>query len=106
MLLLDNVEHNRDHDPWPWGGEPIYRDDQLVGTVTTTSYGFSLKKHVALGFVHNYSEPVTADWVKRGEYEMEIAGIRYPCKVRLSAPILPTKVSEGTKAYEATRHDM
>ena len=36
MLQLDNVDHNSDLDPWPWGGEPIYRDGVLVGNVTTT----------------------------------------------------------------------
>lgn len=36
MLLLDPVDHNTDLDPWPWGGEPIYRDDKFCGTVTTT----------------------------------------------------------------------
>jgi glycine cleavage system aminomethyltransferase T len=54
MLLLDNVEHDLETQPWPWGGEPIYRDGKYVGSVTTTSYGFSLKKHVAIGFVHRY----------------------------------------------------
>ncbi len=26
MLLMDNKKHNYESDPWPWGGEPIYRD--------------------------------------------------------------------------------
>ena len=25
MLILDHIDHNSDLDPWPWGGEPIYR---------------------------------------------------------------------------------
>lgn len=24
-----------DKDIWPWGGEPIYRNDEFVGTVTS-----------------------------------------------------------------------
>ena len=36
MLLLETGEHNTDLDPWPWGGEPIYRDGKFCGTVTTT----------------------------------------------------------------------
>jgi pyruvate dehydrogenase phosphatase regulatory subunit len=55
MLLLDD-EHNFETDPWPWGGEPIFRNDKFVGSVTTASYGFSLKRHVAIGFVHNFDE--------------------------------------------------
>ncbi len=31
MPLLDPLDHYSDLDPWPWGGEPIYRycDQQL-----------------------------------------------------------------------------
>ena len=28
MLLFDPDEHDITNDPWPWGGEPIYRDDK------------------------------------------------------------------------------
>ena len=33
MLLLDPIEHSSDLDPWPWGGESIYRNDEFCGTV-------------------------------------------------------------------------
>lgn len=26
---------NPDTDIWPWGGEPIYRNDEYVGSVTS-----------------------------------------------------------------------
>ena len=54
MLLLDPTEHSSDTDPWPWGGEPIFRDGKHVGNVTTASYGFSLDKQIALGHVHKF----------------------------------------------------
>jgi glycine cleavage system aminomethyltransferase T len=53
MLLLDNNSHVCETDPWPWGGEAIFRNGILVGRVTTTSFGFTLGQHVLLGFVHN-----------------------------------------------------
>ncbi len=111
MLLVDNGEHDVDVDPWPWGGEPIYRDGMYVGSVTTTSYGFSLKKHVAIGFVHRFGDDgekleVTADYVRKGAYELEIAGIRYPCKAKLSAPVLPTQMSPTDGGFLPTRHDI
>ena len=34
MLLLDPVEHSSDLDPWPWGGESIFRNDKFCGTVS------------------------------------------------------------------------
>ena len=30
---LNNI--NPDTDIWPWGGEPIYRNGEFVGTVTS-----------------------------------------------------------------------
>ena len=80
MLLLNAGDHDTDTDPWPWGGEPIFRDGIYAGRVTTTAYGFSLNRHVCLGFVHDYDEcgpegckfppegsitnTITPDWVK------------------------------------------
>ena len=102
MLLLDPVDHDTDTDPWPWGKEPIFRDGRYVGSVTTTSYGFSLKKHVAIGFVHDFEadgvtkKVVSDDYVKSGDYEIEIAGIRYPAKVRLTPPVLPARIRAET----------
>ena len=97
MLLLDPVDHNTDLDPWPWGGEPIYRDDKFCGTVTTTSYGFSLGKQVCLGFVQDFADDgesgvIGPDFVKTGNFEVDIFGVRYPAQCRLNPPVLPTKV--------------
>jgi pyruvate dehydrogenase phosphatase regulatory subunit len=89
LFVIDSDTHDVDADPWPWGGEPIYRDGVFVGTVTTTSFGFSLKKHVALGFVRNPAEEkggedevVTTKYLKSGHYEIEIAGQRFPTSVK------------------------
>lgn len=79
QLLLN--EHDPDVDYWSWGGEPIYRDGKFAGQTTTTTYGFTFKKQVCLGFVENYGEngelqTVTNDFVLSGEFEVEIGGIR------------------------------
>jgi len=112
MLLLDPVDHNTDLDPWPWGGEPIYRDDKFCGTVTTTSYGFSLGKQVCLGFVQDFSSTgeagvINQDFIKTGNFEVDIFGVRYPATCRLNPPMLPKKVMlEGpTDYYQATRNN-
>lgn len=47
LLLKD---HNVDSDPWPWGGEPIYRNGKYVGICTTTGYGYTFQKQVLLFF--------------------------------------------------------
>lgn len=107
QLLLD--EHDVDIDIWPSGNEPIYRDGKLSGRTTTTSYGFTFMKQVCLGFVQDIDDqgnynPVTHDFVLNGEFEVEICGIRYPCKINLHSPNLPTLYPDHEREqYQATR---
>ncbi|XP_043937267.1 pyruvate dehydrogenase phosphatase regulatory subunit, mitochondrial [Protopterus annectens] len=87
MFILDN--HDTDLDPWPWWGEPIYRNGQHVGFTTSSAFSYTLERHVCLGFVSNISEetgeklPVTPDFINRGEFEIEIAAQRFQAKARL-----------------------
>lgn len=47
---------------------------------------------------------MTNEYVLSGEYEVEIAGIRYPAKVNINSPNLPTKYPDKEReAYHATR---
>lgn len=107
QLLLD--DHDADIDIWPSGIEPIYRDGKLCGQTTTTSYGFTFQKQVCLGFVQNIDsdgnlQPITTEHVSNGEYEIEICGIRYPCKINLHSPNLPTLYPDQEREqYQATR---
>ncbi|XP_047524964.1 pyruvate dehydrogenase phosphatase regulatory subunit, mitochondrial isoform X2 [Pieris napi] len=111
QLLLTDHEHEL--DLWSWGGEPIYRDGNYCGQTTTTSYGFTFKKQVCLGFVQNLDKDgipkkVTNDYILSGHYEIDIAGIRYAAKVNLHSPNLPTKYPDKERdVYQATRklHD-
>ena len=83
MFLIDENHHDEDKDPWPWGGEPIFRNGEFVGTLTTASYGFTLRKQIGIGYVkHPEGETVSTKFVKDGNYEIEIAGKRYPATVR------------------------
>ncbi|KAK9701359.1 FAD dependent oxidoreductase central domain [Popillia japonica] len=107
QLLLE--DHCIDTDLWPWGGEPIYRNGKHCGMCTTTGYGFTFKKQVCLGFIDNYDEKgvkqkVTTNYILNGNYEVDIAGLRYPAKVNLHSPNLPTKFPDKEReAYQATR---
>ena len=46
MLLLDPVEHSSDLDPWPWGGESIFRNDKFCGTVSCFLLTILLITHI------------------------------------------------------------
>jgi glycine cleavage system aminomethyltransferase T/glycine/D-amino acid oxidase-like deaminating enzyme len=71
-----------DPEPLLYGGEPIYRDGELVGYLNSGGYGHTLGGSVGLGNVEN-EEGVTADFVTTGCYEIEVAGARYPARASL-----------------------
>ncbi|XP_043289397.1 pyruvate dehydrogenase phosphatase regulatory subunit, mitochondrial [Venturia canescens] len=107
QLLLN--DHDPDIDLWCWGGEPIYRNGRYCGMTTTTGYGFTFKKQVCLGFIQNLNEKneereVTNEYVLSGDYEIDVAGIKYHAKCHLHSPNLPTKYPDQERdAYHATR---
>lgn len=87
MLILE--DHDTELDLWPWWGEPVYRNDQLAGTTTSSAYSYTLERHICLGFVspppspEGLPTPITPDFINRGDYEVDIAGQRYPAKAKL-----------------------
>ena len=57
------------------GGDPIYSNGALIGTVTSGGYGHRVRRNIALGFVEAaHAAPGTA-------LEIGIMGTRYPAEV-------------------------
>jgi len=71
-----------DPEPLLYGSEPIYRDGELVGNLNSGGYGHTLGGAMGLGNVEN-DAGVTADFVKSGSYEIEVANARYPARASL-----------------------
>ena len=71
-----------DSQPLLFGGEPIYRNKVCVGYLRAGGYGHTLGAAVGIGEVE-HEKGVTADFIKSGSYEIEIAGECYPAKVSL-----------------------
>jgi len=71
-----------DRDPLLYGSEPIYRDGELVGYLRSGGYGHTLGGAVGLGSVEN-EQGMSVDFVKSGNYEILVAGQRYPAKASL-----------------------
>jgi 4-methylaminobutanoate oxidase (formaldehyde-forming) len=46
-------------------------------------YGHTLGASVCVGPVDKGGEIVTSDYIKDGNYEIEVAGVRYPAKASL-----------------------
>jgi 4-methylaminobutanoate oxidase (formaldehyde-forming) len=71
-----------DPEPLLYYGEPILRDGVLVGNITSGGYGHTLGASVGLGVVNN-EDGVSVEYIKSGEYEIEVAGVRYAAKATL-----------------------
>lgn len=116
MFVLDNM--NPDTDIWPWGYEPIYRNDQFVGTVTSAGFGFTLDKLVCLGYVHRggggaagggvgggTGQIVTTDYImsRDATYTIDIAGRRCLATPHLFPPQPPNAAIDApSRRYRPT----
>jgi 4-methylaminobutanoate oxidase (formaldehyde-forming) len=76
QFLLDDPE------PLLYHNEPIWRDDVIVGFITSGMYGYTLGGAVGLGYV-NHEDGVNPAFVKSGRYEIEVAGVRIPATASL-----------------------
>jgi glycine cleavage system aminomethyltransferase T/glycine/D-amino acid oxidase-like deaminating enzyme len=72
----------KDPQPMLFHAEPVRRNGKMVGYVRAASYGHTLGGAVGLAMVES-DEPVDAAWLESGQWEVEIAGKRYPATVSL-----------------------
>ena len=64
--------------------EPILKDGNIVGHLTSGNYGHTLGGSVGLGYVY-CDDGVSADYVKSGGFEIDVAGERVPATASLRA---------------------
>jgi len=76
QFLLDDPE------PLVYHNEPIYRDGERVGFVTSAMYGHHLGAAVALGYVSN-AEGCSDEYVTSGRYDIELAAQRASARASL-----------------------
>jgi glycine cleavage system T protein len=74
-----------DSDRLLYHNEPIWRDNILVGRITSGMFGHSVGKSLGMGYVENRGEIVDAGFVNSGKYEIEVAGARIAAHASLSA---------------------
>lgn len=73
-----------DPEPLLFHGEPILRNGETVGYLTSGNYGHHLGGAVGLGYVKN-EEGVTIDFIKEGQWEILVSGV----KVSATASLKP-----------------
>jgi len=73
-------------EPMLWGGELILRDGEVAGQVSSAAWGATVGACVGLGYVRTAdSIVVTPDWVRAGNYAVNVGGEVYPITVSLKA---------------------
>lgn len=83
-LAIDAVDA-----PFMLHDEPIYRNGIQVGITTSAAWGHRVGKSLAIAVINN-AQGVSADWLKSGEFEVEVAMQRYPIEVQF-APFYDAK---------------
>lgn len=78
QFLLDDPE------PLVYRDEPIYRDGEPAGYVTSGAFGYTLGRSVCLGIVAHERGAPAADLIS-SRYEIEIAGKKYGAKASVRA---------------------
>jgi heterotetrameric sarcosine oxidase gamma subunit len=74
-----------------WGGELILRDGAVAGQVTSAAWGETTGSCVGLAYVRaSDNSVINADWVKAGNYEINVGGQLYPISVSLRPLYDPT----------------
>ena len=73
----------RDGDRMLYHNEPIWRDGQLVGRITSGMFGHSVGASLGMGYVTNPHGRVDSDFVLSGDYQVEVACDRVPAVASL-----------------------
>jgi 4-methylaminobutanoate oxidase (formaldehyde-forming) len=63
-----------DPEPLLFHGEPIIRDGECVGHLTSAMYGHTIGASVGMGYVHAPSTDQPRDWFAGGCFSIEVAG--------------------------------
>ncbi|MTI08832.1 GcvT family protein [Curvivirga aplysinae] len=74
------------------GRETIYRNGERVGWLSSAGFGYTLNKPIGFGYVRN-KDGVDADYIKSGEYELEVATNRVKASLHL-APLFDPKMDK------------
>ena len=78
-------------EPMLWGGELVLRDGVVAGQVTSAAWGESTGACVGLASVRSADQAlVDAQWVRDGEYQVNVGGTLYPIMVSLKPIYDPT----------------
>ncbi len=79
-----------DPEPLLLHGEPIFRDGECVGHLTSAMYGHTIGSSIGMGYVKAPSVDVPRRWFEEGDYSIEVAGVAVAARASLGAMYDPT----------------
>ncbi len=77
-----------DPDRLLYHDEPIYRNGEIVGRVTSGMWSYMEDRCLAMGYLVN-TDGVAPDWLRAGEYHIEVAGERIAATASLRSFYTP-----------------
>lgn len=67
-----------------WGLEGVYRDGVAVGHIRRAEYAYTLNTMLGRAYIqHPMGQPITSEYLKEGQYEIDVMGQRHPVKLIL-----------------------
>lgn len=72
IICLELEGFNVEEDPWVWGGEPIYSDEAIAGSVSSTGFNFSKNTVLCMGAVS-----IPGDKLKDRSFRVDVSGKTY-----------------------------
>jgi len=78
-----------DPEPLLYHNEPIWRDGEIAGYISSGAYGHTLGSCIGLGYINRSDKDVNEDWIS-GAFEIEVAGRRFSVTPSL-APLFDPK---------------
>ena len=70
-----------DSEPMLFHGEVLWRNGERVSYIRAGSYGHSLGASVGLAMLESSNEPINKRFLDSGDWEVEIAGTKFPCEL-------------------------
>ena len=80
-----------DPEPLMYHNEPIWRDDVIVGYITSAMFGHTIGRSIGMGYINNEAG-ATADFINSGTYEIEIACKKYSATASLQPSYDPKSI--------------
>ena len=79
-----------DPEPMLYTNEPVWRDGEWVGEITSGAYGHLLGRAVGMAYLKKPDGSIIdSDWINSGRYEIEVEGKMVPAKVHIKSPYDP-----------------